>query len=229
MAEVNTDAGGGGGKHKKKGRKSAGTPRIDMTPMVDLAFLLLTFFVLTSQLNKPKATELIVPKPLDKPQDSTMKIPEELAVTVMLDGNKKGTIYYYEGQLSPNTELKESSMDPKKGFRSYVIRRNNDVVNRMEKLRQQLYSGKISKAKYDSIALTKDYRSFEQAPFFIIKWGGDATYGNVLDVLDELKIGDVARSALTKISPQELQALSAKTGIKYKDLENMPATPAPTK
>lgn len=224
MAEVNTDGGGGGsGKHKKKGRKSTGTPRIDMTPMVDLAFLLLTFFVLTSQLSKPKATELIVPKPLEKPQDSTMKIPDELAVTIMLDGNKQGKIYYYEGKLQANTELKESSFDPKKGFRRFVLERNSKVILQMNRLRDQLNKGKITKNYYDSVSGTEEYRSMKDAPFFIIKWGGDATYGTVIDLIDELKIGDVGRYALTKISPQELQALSSKTGIQYKDL---PAAPA---
>ena len=60
MAEVNTGDGGGHGKHDKKRAKKAST-KIDMTPMVDLAFLLLTFFVLTSTFSKPKTMEINFP------------------------------------------------------------------------------------------------------------------------------------------------------------------------
>jgi biopolymer transport protein ExbD len=61
MAEVNTgDSGGGHGKHQKKRAKKQST-RIDMTPMVDLAFLLLTFFVMTSTFNKAKTLEILYP------------------------------------------------------------------------------------------------------------------------------------------------------------------------
>ncbi|HEY8399739.1 MAG TPA: biopolymer transporter ExbD, partial [Cytophagaceae bacterium] len=51
MAEVNTDQ---GGKDGKKRSKKAST-KIDMTPMVDLAFLLITFFMLTTTFNKPQS------------------------------------------------------------------------------------------------------------------------------------------------------------------------------
>jgi len=53
MAEMNTGDGGGGGKHSKKRAKKSST-RVDMTPMVDLAFLLLTFFMLATTFSKPK-------------------------------------------------------------------------------------------------------------------------------------------------------------------------------
>ncbi|MCU0431865.1 MAG: biopolymer transporter ExbD [Bacteroidia bacterium] len=218
MAEVNT-GGGGGGKHQKKGRKSSGTPRVDMTPMVDLAFLLLTFFVLTSQLNKPKASELIVPKPLEKNDTNTTKIPDELAVTILLDGNKGKKIYYYEGKLPTESgKILDITMDPKKGLRRYILERNRKVIAAMNDLRNQFQAGKIDSLAYDTLPRTKKYKNQDDAPFFIVKWGGDATYGDVIDVIDELKIGDVSRYALTKISQPEYEVLSVRTGIKYKDM-----------
>jgi biopolymer transport protein ExbD len=218
MAEVNTD-GGGGGKHHKKGRKAASQPRIDMTPMVDLAFLLLTFFVLTSQLNKPKATELIVPEPLPPGDTTTTKIPDELAVTVLLEGNKDKKIYLYEGKLTEETgKIQERSRDPKTGFRRYVLERNSKVIAAMNQLRNDFRAGRVDSLAYDTLGRGKRYKNQVDAPFFIIKWGGDATYSDVIDVIDELKIGDVSRYALTKISQPEYEVLSAKTGIRYKDM-----------
>ena len=80
MAEVNTGDGGGGGKHAKKRAKKAST-KIDMTPMVDLAFLLLTFFVLTSTFSKPKTMEINFPA---KPEDEKLNIKVNNAITFLI-------------------------------------------------------------------------------------------------------------------------------------------------
>src|SRR3982751_5612447 len=93
MAEVNTGGGGGGGKHAKKRAKKSST-RIDMTPMVDLAFLLLTFFVLTATFSKPKSMELTFPAP---PENITDQPPIKNGITFLLTKDDK--IFYYEGEF----------------------------------------------------------------------------------------------------------------------------------
>lgn len=105
MAEL----GGGGGGGKKKGgkvRAKRSSTRIDMTPMVDLAFLLLTFFVMTTTLNKPQTMEITMPeKP--KPGDEMPEINEKNVLTLVLGENDK--IYYYMGITDPTVEVSNFS------------------------------------------------------------------------------------------------------------------------
>src|SRR6187401_2781647 len=69
--------------------------RIDMTPMVDLGFLLITFFVFTTTMSTPKATDLFMPS--DKPITIPPELPNSLALTFLLDNNNK--VYYYNGDF----------------------------------------------------------------------------------------------------------------------------------
>ena len=100
MAEL----GGGGGGKKKDGkvRVKKSSTRIDMTPMVDLAFLLLTFFVMTTTLNKPQTMEITMPeKP--KPGDEMPEINEKNVLTLVLGEDDK--IYWYVGITDPKVEV----------------------------------------------------------------------------------------------------------------------------
>jgi len=101
MAEL----GGGGGGGKKKGGKvrvKKSSTRIDMTPMVDLAFLLLTFFVMTTTLNKPQAMQINMP---DKPKegDEQPEVNERNVLTLVLGENDK--IYWYIGITDPEVQV----------------------------------------------------------------------------------------------------------------------------
>jgi biopolymer transport protein ExbD len=98
MAEMDTSGGGG---HKKgpgvKKSKKLST-RVDLTPMVDLGFLLITFFIFTTTLSQPTALKLNLPKDTDKPEEQT-KTKASGALTIML--GKDRNVFYYEGELAP--------------------------------------------------------------------------------------------------------------------------------
>ena len=106
MAEIAEGGGGGHGKGGKKRAKKQST-RVDMTPMVDLAFLLLTFFVMTTTLNKPQTMEITMPeKP--KPDDpEPPKVNERDVVTIVLGENDK--VYWYSGITDPKIEVTDFS------------------------------------------------------------------------------------------------------------------------
>src|ERR1043165_212044 len=92
MAEI-AEGGGGGHKGGKKRAKKQST-RVDMTPMVDLAFLLLTFFVLTATFSKPKSMELTFPVP-PPPNYDPPKIKN--GITFIL--TKDDRVFYYEREF----------------------------------------------------------------------------------------------------------------------------------
>ncbi|HVD99157.1 MAG TPA: biopolymer transporter ExbD [Cytophagaceae bacterium] len=117
MAEIE----GGGGKKKGGGvRSKKSSTKVDMTPMVDLAFLLITFFMLTTTLNKPQALQVNMP---DK-NDNTEKpeIAESKAMTIILGENNK--IYWYTGVKEPKVSTTDFSPE---GIR-YVLNKKNKEV-----------------------------------------------------------------------------------------------------
>jgi biopolymer transport protein ExbD len=96
MAEMDTSSGGG---HKKgpgvKKSKKLST-RVDLTPMVDLGFLLITFFIFTTTMSQPTAMKLYLPKDADKPEDQN-KAKQSGVITILL--GKDDNVFYYEGIL----------------------------------------------------------------------------------------------------------------------------------
>lgn len=102
MAEIDTSSGGG---HKKgpgvKKSKKLST-RVDLTPMVDLGFLLITFFVFTTTMSQPTAMNMNEPK--DNDPNNQKNVKQSGAMTILL--GKGNQVYYYFGQLD-ETKLSE--------------------------------------------------------------------------------------------------------------------------
>ena len=142
MAEIiQEEKGKKGGKRRPKKHST----RIDMTPMVDLMCLLITFFMLTTAFSKPKVMVITMPeKNKEKQKDENqVKIPEYRTVNVILTGNDK--IYYYNGLADakklplPNLIKSDFSKD---GIRKMLLDRNRDLFTRIVNYRDSVVSGK---------------------------------------------------------------------------------------
>lgn len=105
MAEMDTSGGGGHkkGPGVKKGKKLS--TRVDLTPMVDLGFLLITFFIFTTTMAQPTAMRLFLPKDTDEKDQN--KVKESGVLTLLL--GKNDAVYYYEGTLATDASNFKSS------------------------------------------------------------------------------------------------------------------------
>lgn len=116
MAEMEVkDKGGKKGPGVKKGKKLS--TKVDLTPMVDLGFLLITFFIFTTTMSQPTSMNLNMPKDTDKQDDNT-KVKESGSLTLML--GKSNVIYYYYGadpskmQTTGYKEVRQIILDKKR-------------------------------------------------------------------------------------------------------------------
>ncbi|HLG33848.1 MAG TPA: biopolymer transporter ExbD [Bacteroidia bacterium] len=207
MAEIsNEQQGAEKGKHKKVRSKKSST-HIDMTPMVDLAFLLLTFFMLSTTFSKPKTMEINMP--VKQPENTdTLKITN--AITLLLTDKNK--IFWYFGEFKPEeTQLDETSFSPdaSNSLRKILLDKNKSANDRIRDLEKKLIRGEIKDTTFKRMRV--DIQAEKQSLFVLIKTDDKAKYKNVIDALDECNITNVGKYALVDIMQAELDMLLAKT------------------
>jgi len=210
MADVNTGDGGGGGKHAKKRAKKSST-RIDMTPMVDLAFLLLTFFVLTSTFAKPKTMEINYPA---DPKDEKDRIKVTNALTFIM--TKDDAIYYYYGEFfaegmanpdgKPLTKLTKTDFSPD-GLHKLLLEYNKPTSEAIKKLEEQLIKKEIADTTFKRLAVKE--KGDRKALTVLVKADDQAVYKNVIDVIDELNICNIGKYAVVDLGAKEQELLKA--------------------
>lgn len=214
MAELNTDDGGGGKKKHGKKRAKKSSTRIDMTPMVDLGFLLLTFFILTTTFNKPQAMQLTMPKKLDDPTVKPNTVAADHTLNVLL--TKDNTVYYYFGMADPTKgalpALNKVTFGPD-GLRKVLIEENNKrhrAYDEIEKLKKEVAEGKLPK---DSLGKKKiefftDKSRKTSVLTVLLKPDKDAKYKNIVDALDEMAICNIGIYALLESNDVENQMIA---------------------
>jgi biopolymer transport protein ExbD len=182
MAELNTGDGGGGKGGKVRSKKQ--NSKVDLTAMVDLAFLLITFFMLTTTLSKPQSMSLGLPDKDDDPtKNKDIKVDENRTMTVMLGDNDK--LFFYMGLwATPIAGPKEIAYG-KDGIRKELLARKKSVLE---------YTG-----------------DKEKGMIVIIKPSKKSNYKNVIDILDEMAISGIPTYTIVNdFTPEEQKLLEGK-------------------
>jgi biopolymer transport protein ExbD len=212
MAEIIQEEKGKGGKRKTKKHP----PHIDMTPMVDLMCLLITFFMLTTAFSKAKIMEIILPEKLqDKNQDAP-KISASRTLNIILGPDNK--LFWYPGNVKeeefknlPPLFETDYSAD---GIRKLLLERNRTLARRIADFKDQVISGKINITQ-DSVqgAISELKKVDDTGPIVLIKAYKKANYGNFVDILDEMNICGIARYTFMKIAWYEDEMVEKASGI----------------
>ena len=186
MAELAQDTGGG----KKKGgkvRSKKMSTRIDFTPMVDLGFLLITFFMLTTTLAKPNILALVMPEKDIKKED-VEPVKESKVLTLLLGADDK--VYWYEGIT-----------DAKLDSTNYAAEGLRDVIlKKMDKVKEQF--GQETFKRKNKAGVEEEFTDGSYVNV-IIKPMKEARYKNLVDALDEMAICKVRYYVILDVSPLE--------------------------
>ncbi len=194
MAEMNQ----GGGAHKnKKGkfilteggsRAKKVSTRVDMTPMVDLGFLLITFFIFTTTMSKPASMEV------NKPSTEHPEIPPEVkashTMTILLGKDNKA--FWFMGINNP--DKKKIPQVNVTDYSEYGIRKA--LMDRDNEVREATGYKDPSNPDYA-----------KNGVIVIVKPLDNCIYKNVVDVLDELKVTGIKSFAWAEPAPVDLTLL----------------------
>jgi len=201
-------------KGGKKGRPKRGTPVIDMTPMVDLMCLLIVFFMLTTAFTKEKVMDMTLPEELKDPNQEAPKISASRTVNVLLGPD--GRVFYYPGavndfdNLPPLTETDFSE----EGIRRVLLERNRALFRKIEAFENDVLTGAVVLPR-DSIesAISQLKKDDDTGPIVLIKAYKEATYGNFVDILDEMNICGIARYTIMNIAWYEEAMIERALGV----------------
>jgi biopolymer transport protein ExbD len=166
-------------QQQKGGRRKLPVPRIDLTPMVDLGFLLITFFMFTTTLAQQKSLELNMPS--KEVTDIPTAFPEESTITVLLGSGHR--VVFYKGSAPAPENMHDTSFN---GL-SKVIAAQKGICR----------------------ALPASFSADAHELHVIIKPTNDCHYEDVVHVVDFMLIHKVEKYAIVDAVPAEAEMLAA--------------------
>jgi biopolymer transport protein ExbD len=195
MADIQVEEKSRGGKKKPK----KGDARVDMTPMVDLMSLLITFFMLTAAFSKPKVMEIVLPEKVRKNEKvEPPKIAESRTLNIILGPDDK--VFWYPGKADPDVTVLQETDFSADGIRQVLLDRNRALFRKIDQFEKDVIAGKID-IKQDSMrsAISQLKKDDDTGPIVLIKAYKTSKYKNFVDIIDEMSIVGLARYTFTEI------------------------------
>jgi len=198
MGEIIQEEKQKGGKKKPKHHST----HIDMTPMVDLMCLLITFFMLTTAFSKSKVMEIVLPEKLkDKEKVEPPKIAESRTINIILGPANK--VFWYPGRVkdSKNPPALQETDFSDQGIRKLLLDRNKLLFKKVAKFRDETIKNNPTMSRDSLLANIKRFnKQDDSGPIVLIKAYKESRYANVVDIIDEMAICNIVRYAIVDIN-----------------------------
>ncbi len=185
--------------------------RIDFTPMVDMNMLLITFFMLCTTMIKSQTLQISLPTNEKVEQQDQNKVKQSEAVTIIIDGKltrdslslaQDGMLYYYDGKPDvENNNMKQIKFGVGEGtIRQILMERNTDVLKEINAKKALWKEGKLTDEQYQEEAKKIRNNDDLKRPVVMIKATANASYSDVVNVLDEMQINNISRYQIERMN-----------------------------
>ena len=185
--------------------------RIDFTPMVDMNMLLITFFMLCTTMIKSQTLQISLPTNEKVEQQDQNKVKQSEAITIVIDGKlspdslslaSNGMLYYYDGKPDvENNNMKQIKFGAGEGtIRQILSERNSEVLTKINEQKARWKKGEITDEQYQEEAKKIRNNDELKRPVVMIKATANASYADVVNVLDEMQINNTSRYQIERMS-----------------------------
>lgn len=184
--------------------------RIDFTPMVDMNMLLITFFMLCTTMIKSQTLQISLPTNEKVEQQDQNKVKQSEAITIVIDGKlspdslslaSNGMLYYYDGKPDVENNMKQIKFGAGEGtIRQILSERNSEVLTKINEQKARWKKGEITDEQYQEEAKKIRNNDELKRPVVMIKATANASYADVVNVLDEMQINNISRYQIERMS-----------------------------